>query len=313
MADAIALYGTDLFGDAIQPPRRGPIAENFLVPPFTILNAREGFWQERKAAWISTGIKSELGRDGGACYNIGLNANKENNWSTSDNKGSGTSIFDPVLCELSYRWFCPSGGIVVDPFAGGSVRGIVAGLLGYRYWGCDLSEKQILANQEQARSIAPDVMPTWVIGDSLYALELSPPADLIFTCPPYGDLEKYSDDPRDISNMEYHTFLPAFKRILLRCWQRLKENRFAVIVVGEFRDSKGFYRNFVGDTINAFKEIGFHYYNEAILVTAVGSLPIRITKQFEASRKMGKTHQNVLVFVKGDPREATRNIGNENA
>ena len=31
---------------------------------------------------------------------------------------SGTSIFDPVLCELVYRWFCPAGGAVLDPFAG---------------------------------------------------------------------------------------------------------------------------------------------------------------------------------------------------
>ena len=43
---------------------------------------------------------------------------------------SGTSIFDPVLCELAYRWFCPPGGVVLDPFAGGSVRGIVASKLG---------------------------------------------------------------------------------------------------------------------------------------------------------------------------------------
>ena len=34
---------------------------------------------------------------------------------------SGTSIFDPVLCEIAYRWFCPAGGTVLDPFAGGSV------------------------------------------------------------------------------------------------------------------------------------------------------------------------------------------------
>ena len=32
---------------------------------------------------------------------------------------SGTSIFDPVLCEIAYRWFCPQGGTVLDPFAGG--------------------------------------------------------------------------------------------------------------------------------------------------------------------------------------------------
>jgi hypothetical protein len=44
-------------------------------------------------------------------------------------------------------------------------------------------------------------------------------------------------------------------------------------------------------------------YNEAVLVTAVGSLPIRIGAQFTSGRKLGKTHQNVLVFYKGDPRK----------
>jgi len=79
-------------------------------------------------------------------------------------------------------------------------------------------------------------------------------------------------------------------------------------VVGEFRDKQGHYHNFVGDTVQAFQAAGFQYYNEAVLVTAIGSLPIRITKQFEAGRKLGKTHQNVLVFVKGNPKLATEKI-----
>ena len=44
----------------------------------------------------------------------------------SDEPYSGTSVFDPVLCEVAYRWFSPPGGHVLDPFAGGSVRGILA-------------------------------------------------------------------------------------------------------------------------------------------------------------------------------------------
>lgn len=40
----------------------GSLSEKFGVPPFTVLNAREGWWQERKSAWISLGIQSELGR-----------------------------------------------------------------------------------------------------------------------------------------------------------------------------------------------------------------------------------------------------------
>jgi hypothetical protein len=50
-------------------------------------------------------------------------------------------------------------------------------------------------------------------------------------------------------------------------------------------------------------------YSECILVTAVGSLPIRVRRQFEVSRKLGKTHQNVLIFCKGDPRAAAEAIG----
>jgi len=40
----------------------GSLAEKFGVPPFTVLNAREGWWQDRKRAWLALGIQSELGR-----------------------------------------------------------------------------------------------------------------------------------------------------------------------------------------------------------------------------------------------------------
>ena len=50
-------------------------------------------------------------------------------------------------------------------------------------------------------------------------------------------------------------------------------------------------------------------YNEAILVTAVGSLPVRAGRQFSAYRKLGKTHQNVLVFYKGNPKEIPTKLG----
>ena len=50
-------------------------------------------------------------------------------------------------------------------------------------------------------------------------------------------------------------------------------------------------------------------YNDAVLVTAVGTLPIRVRRAFEGSRKLGRTHQNVLMFVKGDPKAATAAVG----
>jgi DNA modification methylase len=226
-----------------------------------------------------------------------------------EDRGGGTSIFDPVLCELSYRWFSPKGGLVLDPFAGGSVRGIVAAKLGREYIGYDLRQEQVDANKIQADAICQDVTPAWVCADSLTIDKLDIEADMLFTCPPYADLEVYSDDPKDLSTMPYDKFIEAYSEIIKKSCQKLKADRFAVVVVGEVRNKKGGYYNFVGDTVTAFKDAGLTYYNEMILVTAVGSLPIRVGRQFEAGRKIGKTHQNVLVFVKGDGKKATQAIG----
>lgn len=223
---------------------------------------------------------------------------------------TGTSIFDPVLTELAYRWFCPPGGHVIDPFAGGSVRGIVASVLGHSYTGHELRAEQVAANRAQAAAICPENPPRWVVGDSAVTLRARPmrPADFLFSCPPYGDLEVYSDDPADISAMPYEAFLAAYRDIIAAAVEVLKPDRFAAFAVGDFRCKKGFYRNFVGETVAAFEAAGARYYNEAILVTAIGSLPIRVGKQFAAARKLGKTHQNMLVFVKGCPRRATAAI-----
>jgi DNA modification methylase len=407
---------------------------------------------------------------------------------------SGTSIFDPVLCELMYRWFCPPGGLVLDPFAGGSVRGIVASKLGRQYVGIELREEQVEANREQAEricggepegeqttvrvsgkwlrhrfactpkyiqatchgrccegtkgilvSLLPDEqaeheaaglvvsegkllasetgkcphkqpsgfcgvhgtdgkpfgctaspftlngrgtliirnrytklkchgqgepayqtfrasldllfgteeagrlvaaaeagadtiaatmptvnverlryldgikhgcptgepLPVWHCDDSRNLVSVcgGVEADLVFTCPPYADLEVYSEDPRDISTMDYPAFLEAYREIIRLACNRLKADRFACIVVGDVRDKAGNYRNFIGDTKQAFFDAGLSLYNDAVLVTAVGSLPIRVGKQFTAGRKLGKTHQNVLVFIKGNAKTATEAVG----
>lgn len=52
-------------GPSIEAARKS-LAERFLIPPFSVLDARQGYWQERKRAWLALGIKSELGRGGNA-------------------------------------------------------------------------------------------------------------------------------------------------------------------------------------------------------------------------------------------------------
>lgn len=414
--------GVDLFsGKAVTfvDEAAGALRRRFIVPPFSVLDARQGKWQDRKREWIALGIKGEEGRQdtesannicsdqwgrgaqsefyeenpdrcddghglsesqerlnsfkkkadavpgGGGPHSVrrlapkdagrrfgqdimkgehtvGVNVAEEKGYgfaadqnATLDEKTqralgvyaapngavqeragggvAGTSVFDPVLCELTYKWFAPNGGAVLDPFAGESTKGIVAGFLGYRYTGVELRASQIEANNRQAQLVATKVgeefqVPTWVNGDSSKLGEVldehdpfSEGYDFIWTSPPYYDLEIYSESEKDGSAFEtYETFIKWYEDIFRQAVARLKPNRFLAVKIGEIRDEKGFYRNFVGDNISVFTRLGLRYYNEIILATAIGSLPVRIGAQFPRYRKIGKTHQNVLVFYKGD-------------
>jgi len=320
------------FSDEMKPDESkvGSLQSKFIIPPFSIFNTTLGYWQDRKKEWLSIGIKSDEGRDKEITYNISSqpprvyqarNVLREKtgvdpSWDELIeycNKHdipimNGTSIFDPVLCEVIYRWFNVDKGLILDPFAGGSVRGIVASILGYDYEGVDLRQEQIEANYKNAKEVLSSFTGigkiNWHTGDSSQIDKIVDcKADLIFSCPPYADLEVYSDDPKDLSNMDYDKFLQTYRTIIRKSCDMLKENRFAVFVVGEVRDKEGLYYNFVSHTIQAFLDAGLHLYNEIILMNMIGSLAMRAGKQFACSRKVGKQHQNVLVFYKGDPKK----------
>ncbi|HRH92820.1 MAG TPA: DNA methyltransferase [Agitococcus sp.] len=288
-------------------PSNGSLADRFLIPPFSVLNAREGWWQDRKRAWLALGIKSEEGRNNDLLKSLNGLAKK-----STQGRQMDYSIFDPVLCEIAYRWFSPVGGVVLDPFAGGSVRGIVAAKLGRQYIGHELRKEQVEANREQAANIISDSdAASWIIGDSrnIHNTCKNVQADFIFSCPPYADLEVYSDNPEDLSTLDYADFKKAYFEIIAKTCSLLKHDRFACFVVGEVRDKKGNYYNFVGDTIEAFKTAGLCYYNEAVLLTQVCAKALTAAKSMSCSRKLGKTHQNVLVFVKGDGKKAATACG----
>ena len=123
-------------------------------------------------------------------------------------------------------------------------------------------------------------------------------------------MEVYSEDPADISNMESEDFDRAYTEILRNTVAMLKENRFACVTVGNYRDKSGYMRDMFGLTVRAMESAGARFYNDFVFVTPIGSLPIRAGKPFQTSRKMGRTHQYVLCFIKGDPKKATERLGN---
>ena len=275
------------------------------APPFSVFDTKQGYWQKRKKEWKEIGLQSEIGRDGGLLGRGWQELTLKKGMSLN-----GTSTFDPVLCEVIYNWFSPPGSIVFDPFAGGSVRGVVAEMLGRHYIGIDLSQRQVDANQINADKLG--VCPVWRCDDSRNADAYIPDgsADLVFSCPPYHNLEKYSNHPLDLSNMSYPDFLEAYGEIIAVACRKLRNNRFAVFVVGDIRDSKGAYRDFISTTKRLFTEQGLCLYNENILLEQYGTAPMRAANNFKR-RKTTKTHQNVLVFYKGDIKAIPGEFGDE--
>ena len=72
------------------------------------------------------------------------------------------------------------------------------------------------------------------------------------------------------------------------------------------------YYGLVADTINVARDIGLSLYNDMVLMTPVGSVRLTVTRQFNQSRKIGRIHQYVLVFTKGDGRRAADRLNADN-
>lgn len=266
----------------------GSLSDRFVVPPFSVLDTRRGYWIERKRKWkelINDKGESREGKLSGS----GLVASFNN----------GVSILDPVLSEVICTWFGIKGGSVFDTFAGDTVFGYVAATLGMQFRGIELREEQAAINNQRTRDIG--MSAEYINDDGQNVLHHFAPEsqDLFFSCPPYYDLEVYSDKPNDASNQDtYEDFLQILDNAFTGAIKCLKQNRFAVIVVGDVRGKDGFYYNFPDDIKRIFAREGMRLYNDIVMIESVGTLGLRVTNSMR-NRKVGKCHQNVMVFYKG--------------
>ncbi len=281
-------FGTDKEDKEVE--AHAKLTETFIVPPFSILDTRQGYWNERKSYWKAL-----------------INDNGESREDTLA-KGSimsalnnGVSILDPVLSELVNLWFGLPKSKTFDCFAGDSVFGYVSSYLGNNFTGIELRQEQTDLNNKRVKGFNAK----YICDDARNVLNHieEKSQDLLFSCPPYFDLEVYSDLPNDASNQDnYEDFIKILDSAFTDAIKCLKNNRFAVITVGDVRDKQGFYYRFVDDIKDIFKRNNLLLYNELILVESIGTLPQRVGR-FMEHRKIGKCHQNVLVFFKGNPKE----------
>ena len=262
---------------------------NWVMPPFSILDTRQIYWQERRREWYSILGDTSFSRE----HVLGDDLLGTIN--------SGVSLFDPVLAEIIFRWFTPhKNSKILNLFAGGVEPNIVAAYNGHHITGIELRMEQI----EHTCRIADRLKINHklnIICDDVLNLNLHAPNnefDLIVSSPPFYSLEQYSTNPDDFSNKNEVEFDLLMEKVILSSASKLKDNRFAVFVVSEVRRADGSFIGFVPKVIKWFLAAGFVYYNEIVLINSIGTLPFRINRAW-SNRKIGRMHQNVLVFFKG--------------
>lgn len=305
MEETKQTVNVDPWGQPILDEKR-TMSDYFGVAPFSILNTVDKDWQQRKQRWNEL-IKDKGNTRGGALKKkyktdsaVNLKIQELNN---------GVSILDAVLAELMIKWFTEKGFTTFDPFAGDTVFGFISGYLKRPFEGIELRQEQADFNQMQCNREKLDCKYICDTSENMDKYIANESKDFIFSCPPYSDLEVYSDSPKDLSTMSHEDFFKVYKKILQNTYRKLKNDRFAVIVTSEVRDKKtGEYIQLVSKTTDIMVEAGYMFYNEMILVNSCGTLPLRTGNMMNVGRKVGRRHQNVLVFYKGDPKQIRNNF-----
>lgn len=293
---------TDYVGD------KKRLADKFIIPPFDIFDAKQKDWLNRKRLW-NTLIKDK----GDARADIIVYNNKDTN-NKSKYKDNGVmenemSLLDPVLSEVITLWFTPHKECnVFDCFAGDTIFGFVSGYLGHKFTGIELRQEQVDFNNNRVSKF--NLNANYICDDGCNVAKhiKEKSQDLLFSCPPYYDLEVYSDLENDASNQEsYEDFFKIIDKAFSDAIDCLKDDRFAVIVCGDVRNKKtGAYYGFPTDIIRLFEKKGLILYNNIKMLTPFGTAQIRATKYME-NRKTVHIYQDVLVFYKGN----TKNIKNQ--
>lgn len=267
--------------------------------PWSVLDQSAGHWRARVKWWRNQGVDDITPR---------LHAPAMINTGRHGRTSAGVSRFDPFLTELLVSWFSAPGDHIYDPCAGGPVRGIVSTYLGRYYTGCDISQAQLDANEAVAQ--AWGLEPEWLHMDGRDQVVEPATQDLVITCPPYHNRERYNAGDGDLSMMRWGDYVAAHQQMVYTAAQALHEDRFLAWVISDVRDSKGHLRGLPELATTHIKQAGLHITNQLILAEPGGLRVKTMRVPWTAARTTTRRHQHIIIAVKGDRKAATRRIIN---
>ena len=217
------------------------------------------------------------------------------------------SIMPANIVRRVIAFYSEPGDTVLDPCAGHNSRMQVTHEQGRNYIGYDVCHWFMEFNREVAGKIQKRDTRAFFGGEcdiilreqsSEHLEEGDCSVDLVFTSPPYWDLEHYDDHPEQLGiGKTYEQFLDGLQRVAAECFRVLKPGKFCVFNVNDFRKDGRLYL-YHADTLDRFQRAGFEPFDVIIMLWP--SIPFRsiFATQVERDKKTGKAHEYLLVFRK---------------
>lgn len=174
------------------------------------------------------------------------------------------SEFSSAICEFIVKYYSLGNANIVDPFAGRGTRAIISSKLKRNYFGYEISPQTYNKNLKQFKKC--HVNPTLYLNDGCKMENTDDEfAHLVFSCPPYGRVEKYESVEGQLSDIKkYEDFLEKIKECAKNVVRVLKPGGFFVWVCADWRENQEL-KQFGFDSNSIFKEAGLLIHDFVII------------------------------------------------
>lgn len=224
-----------------------------------------------------------------------------------DASSSSMSEFNPDLCKFIIQYWSEEGELIVDPFHGWGTRAAISNQLKRNYIGFDVSKvvnddvKNMMATQAKAKrwfnGAGVDLLMDLRLADGIKIPGIEKDSvDLVFSCPPYFNIEKYESADGQLSDLNnYEEFMKLMHQGALRYFDVLKQDKYCVMVVGDWRENKEL-RLLSKDMIDAYTAAGFKMHD--FIIHKLNSAAVVGCGNFDDNNFVTKSHEYILVFRK---------------
>lgn len=207
---------------------------------------------------------------------------------------------------------------VLDPFCGLSTTLVACSELERKGIGIDLNPAYCEKSKKRLKEFEAKGQMV-VQGDAINEVpKLKEKIDYCITSPPYHNIlknkgqgvrkvsdkfrsaprngvEYYGEKKNDLGNQEsYEDFLILFKEVMRKVYFKLKEGKYATIIISDFTVNKK-EKNVQGDIVNLMQDIGYKFVGTTVLLQNTKPL---YPFGYPYAYKINHHHQNLITFRK---------------